>query len=465
VQDEVTYHVEEAIQLMEQVKWIKKSISRPGLSDVTIEFKDKYRGENFPGIYDELRRKIADMLHKLPPGAQPPVVVDSFADVGIYLALSGEGYRRDLWDTADYLKKELVLVPGVRKIVSDGEQQEVAYLEISRARLGELGNLVGGHPRRAPVQKHRRRCRQRGRRERIPAHLAHRGIGLGTVHRRRARELGGQATVVRLGDIAAIHRAYVDVPTKYYYNNGKPALTIGISMQAGKNVVEVGERLDRRLVELTANTPVGMQLEAIYDQPTEVDNSVNGFVVSVAQAVLIVLVVVLFMCLLVGMIIGAVLLITVAGTLFIMAIYGIELQHISLGALIIALGMLVDNAIVVAEGMLIRINAGMEPGRAASETRRQDHLGPPGGYRHRDPGLFAGIGFSQDATGEFANSPFYVILISLTLSWITGISTTPYRAPCCSSPARPPARRWMPTPPPLSASTAAWRARPCASVG
>jgi len=81
VQDEVTYHVEEAIQLMEQVKWIKKFISRPGLSDVTIEFKDKYRGADFPGIYDELRRKIADMLHKLPPDAQPPMVVDSFADV------------------------------------------------------------------------------------------------------------------------------------------------------------------------------------------------------------------------------------------------------------------------------------------------------------------------------------------------------------------------------------------------
>jgi len=153
----VTYHVEEAIQLMEQVKWIKKSISRPGLSDITIEFKGKYRGADFPGIYDELRRKIADMLHKLPPGAQPPMVVDSFADVyGVYLALSGEGYSwRDLWDTADYLKQELVLVPGVRKIVIGGEQQEVAYLEISRARLGELGislaaSVACSSPRTSP---------------------------------------------------------------------------------------------------------------------------------------------------------------------------------------------------------------------------------------------------------------------------------------------------------------------------
>ena len=158
--------------------------------------------------------------------------------------------------------------------------------------------------------------------------------------------------LVRLSDIAEIHRAYVDVPTKYYYNNGKPTLTIGISMQAGKNVVEVGKAIDRKLAQLDANIPVGMQLDAIYDQPKEVDKSVTGFVVSVAQAVLIVLVVLLlFMGLRVGLIIGVVFLVTVAGTLFIMVIYGIELQRISLGALIIALGMLVDNAIVVAKGM------------------------------------------------------------------------------------------------------------------
>ena len=144
-----------------------------------------------------------------------------------------------------------------------------------------------------------------------------------------------------------------------------------------------------------------------------------------AQAVLIVLVVLLlFMGLRVGLIIGVVLLVTVAGTLFIMAIYGIELQCISLGALIIALGMLVDNAIVVAEGMLIRINAGMDPARAAGETVGKTIWALLGGTVI---GIlaFAGIGFSQDATGEFANSLFYVILISLTLSWITGISTTP----------------------------------------
>ncbi|HEY5718947.1 MAG TPA: efflux RND transporter permease subunit, partial [Gammaproteobacteria bacterium] len=141
VQNEVTYHIEEAIQLMGQVDKIKMSISRPGLSDIMIEFKNTYRAADFPNIYDELRRKLKDMEHKLPPGALPPTVIDDFGDVyGVYLALTGDGYTyRDLKDVADELKKQLVLVDGVRKVTIGGAQNEVAYLEVSRATAGELG--------------------------------------------------------------------------------------------------------------------------------------------------------------------------------------------------------------------------------------------------------------------------------------------------------------------------------------
>lgn len=426
VQDEVTYHIEEAVQLMEQVKWIKKSISRPGISDITIEFQDKYRGDDFPNIYDELRRKIADMRHKLPPGAQDPIVVDSFADVyGIYVMLRGAGYTwRDLWDTADDLKRELIQVNGVRKIVIDGEQKEVAYLEISRARLGELG---------IPIE----RIAQVLASQNVVADAGNVTVGdeylriWPTGESDSVQSIGDvligsdERKLVRLSDIAEIRRAYKEVPSKYYYSDGEPALALGISMQGGRNVVEVGAALDRRLQELKGDIPIGMELTAVYNQPKEVDQSVNGFVISVGQAVAIVLVVLLlFMGLRVGIIIGATLLITVAGTLFIMAIYGIELQRISLGALVIALGMLVDNAIVVAEGMLVRMNAGMQASAAARETVGKTMWALLGGTVI---GIlaFAGIGFSQDSTGEFAGSLFYVILISLSLSWITGISTTP----------------------------------------
>jgi multidrug efflux pump subunit AcrB len=196
-------------------------------------------------------------------------------------------------------------------------------------------------------------------------------------------------------------------------------------MLGGLNVVDVGHRLDQKIAELMPIIPLGMELQAVYDQPKEVDSSVSGFIVSVAQAVAIVIaVLLLFMGLRTGIIIGAVLLITVAGTLFIMNMFDIELQRISLGALVIALGMLVDNAIVVAEGMLVRMEAGMSAAKAAGEAVGKTIWALLGGTLI---GIlaFSAIGLSPDNTGEFASSLFYVILISLSLSWVTAISSTP----------------------------------------
>ncbi|MGB5567921.1 MAG: efflux RND transporter permease subunit, partial [Sedimenticolaceae bacterium] len=370
VQDEVTYHIEDALQRMEQVKHIKMSISRPGMSDIQIEFKDKYRAEDFPGIYDELRRKIADMKSKLPPGAQDPMIIDEFGDVyGIYMALTGQGYSwRDLWDLADRLKRELVLVTGVRKVIIGGAQQEVVYVDISRARMGELGISPARIAETLAAQN-------------VVSDAGQVQVGPEYVRVSPTGEFASVAEVgdvligsddkklVYLKDIADIVRAYEDVPSKMYYVDGRPALTLGISMQAGENVVAVGNRLERRLEELQSMIPAGMELTEIYNQPVEVDDSVSGFVVSVGQAVAIVIIVLLlFMGVRVGLIIGAVLLITVAGTLLIMHLSGIELQRISLGALVIALGMLVDNAIVIAEGILVRMQAGMRAAQAASEA-------------------------------------------------------------------------------------------------
>jgi multidrug efflux pump subunit AcrB len=426
VQQEITYHLEDALQRMEQLDSIRMSVSRPGLSDIQVEFRSEYRAEDFPDIYDELRRKIADARGRLPPGAEDPVVVDDFGDVfGSYLAITGEGYSwRDLLDTADRIKRELLLVPGVRKVVIDGEQREVVYVDLSRARLGELGvspqqiaevlasqNLVADAGR-VVVGDERLRIEPSGELRSAAA------IGDVLVS-------SSERQLVFLRDIATISRAYEEVPGKMYFVDGRPGLTIGISMHAGENVVETGRRLQQRLAELAPLVPVGMQLEPVYDQPAEVERSVNGFMVSVLQAVAIVLVVLLaFMGLRTGIVIGTVLLVTVAGTLFLMTLYGIELQRISLGALVIALGMLVDNAIVVAEGMLVRMRAGMEPEQAARESVGRTIWALAGGTAI---GVlaFAPIGLSTDATGEFAGSLFQVILIALALSWITAISTTP----------------------------------------
>ncbi|MEM6580854.1 MAG: efflux RND transporter permease subunit [Pseudomonadota bacterium] len=426
VHTELTYHLEDAIQNLPQVKDIKMSVSRPGLSDILIDFKDEYRAEDLPNIFDELRRKIADVKPSLPPGAQDPIVLDDFGDVyGIYFVLTGEGYSwRDLYDTADAIKKQLVLVPGVRKVVIDGEQAEVVYIEISRSRMAELGidiqqvtNVLGS--------------------QNVVVDAGNVRVGddylriSPTGDFQSVQEMGdllissSDRKLLRLSDIATIVRAYEEVPTKLYYVNGRPGLSVGVSMAAGQNVVEVGKAVSKKLEELQSVIPIGMQVAMVYDQPVEVEKSVSGFMSSVGQAVAIVIVVLLlFMGVRTGIVIGSVLLITVAGTLFIMKIFDIELQRISLGALIIALGMLVDNAIVVAEGMLVRMNAGMNAREAAGEAVGKTIWALLGGTVI---GIlaFSAIGLSTDNTGEFAGSLFYVILISLALSWVTAISTTP----------------------------------------
>ncbi|WP_354623273.1 efflux RND transporter permease subunit [Psychromonas sp. MME2] len=426
VESEVTFHVEDALQQLEQLKRLKMTVNRPGYSEVSIQFQDKYKPEDMPGIYDEVRRKITDMQSKLPPGAMKPIVYDDFADVyGLFIALTGEGYSyRDLKDFADLLKKELVLVDGVRKVVIAGEQHEQVNIFLSRTKLAELGlnpqeiaNVLTSQNVASPagnlrVKDDYIRIHPTGEFDSVQ------GIGEVLIS-------GDGRQLIRLKDIATIERSYNDEPKLLYYRNGKPALALGLSMQSGTNVVAVGQRIDQRLKELQSVTPMGMQIEAIYDQPSEVENSVNGFVISVLQALLIVVVVLLFfMGVRVGLIIGAVLLITVAGTIWIMEMADMELQRISLGALIIALGMLVDNAIVVAEGMLVRIKSGMNATKAASETVEQT-MWPLLGGTVIGIVAFSGIGFSVSSVGEFAGSLFWVILISLSLSWLTAVTTTP----------------------------------------
>ncbi|MCW8963603.1 MAG: efflux RND transporter permease subunit [Gammaproteobacteria bacterium] len=425
VEKEVTYHLENAVQQMPQLKRVE-SISSEGFSEITVKIKDKYRKESLPQVWDELRRKINDARSSLPPGASPPLVVDDFGDVyGLFYALTGEGYSfRELKDFADLLKEQLLLVPGVAKIDIAGDQQEVVYLELSRENMAKSG--VTGIELEQSL-KSQNLVTDSGAVRVGPENIRINPTG----HFQSVQEIsnllivGSDNNLTRLGDIATVHRAYDELPDSYNYFNGEPALTIGISMLSGQNVVAVGERIDQRLKELKSVTPVGMQLHDIYNQPKIVEKSVNGFIVNVAQALIIVIVVLLFfMGLRTGLIIGAVLLLTVAGTLWGMNADGIALQRISLGALIIALGMLVDNAIVVAEGMLVRIKAGEDGVKVARDVVART-MWPLLGGTIVGIVAFAAIGLSDDSTGEFANSLFWVILISLLLSWFTAVTMTP----------------------------------------
>lgn len=429
VEEEVTYPLEKAIQQLVYVDEVNSTSSR-GLSQINVTMKNNYGPDDLPQIWDELRRKVNDLTPQLPPGVNSPQVIDDFGDVyGILLAVSGEGYSyKELLDYVDYLKRDLELVEGIGKINVSGQQQEQVYIEISMKRLSSLGI--------APTTIYNLLSTQN-----TVSDAGAVRVGSEYIHIHPTGEFqdvsqlgdlilteGGAQGLIFLKDVATIKRGYIEVPQNIISYNGKLALNLGVSFSSGVNVVEVGERFDRRLAELKYQQPIGIEISEVYSQPKEVDKSVSGFVVSLAQAVGIVIVVLLFfMGLKSGVLIGLILLLTVLGTFIFMQYLGIELQRISLGALVIALGMLVDNAIVVVEGILIGTQKGRTRLQAASDIVRQT-IWPLLGATVIAVTAFAPIGLSEDATGEYCGTLFTVLLISLMLSWFTAISLTPFFA-------------------------------------
>lgn len=360
---------------------------------------------------------------------QPSVVRDDFGDVyGVFFAVTGDGYSyAELMDYADFLKKELLLVKDVAKIEYWGVRSEAVYVEFSRARMSQLGispdrifntlgrqNLVSNSGR-AHVGEEYIRFDPTGMFDSVQdiGELLIQGTP------------GRGESLVYLKDIATVRRGYLEPPGEIMTFDGKPALGLGISTALGGNVVQMGEGIKRRLQELESQTPVGMELGVISFQGDDVSAAINAFNINLVEAILIVLVVLMaFMGWRSAVLIGGILLITILSTFVFMSIFSINLQRISLGALIIALGMLVDNAIVVVEGILIGVQKGMSRVEAAIDTVGKTAV-PLLGATVVAILAFAAIGVSQDATGEFCRALFQVIMISLGLSWVYAVTVTP----------------------------------------
>lgn len=427
VEEEVTLPVEEALQQLPYLDHIT-STSSSGISQIQVEMKSTYRKQELAQIWDELRRKIRDMQFSLPPGAAAPQVYDDFGDVyGMFMAITGERYSyEDIADYADYVRRELVVLPGVGKVNIGGKRKEQIYIEVDRAKLAATGfslSEIQGLLRTQNLVTDAGNMRVGN--EYLRINTISQGQGeLSSLANLLIGSRDGQ--LVYLQDVARISKGYQDPPQHLYRYNGSPALTLGVSFASGVNVVDVGVAVRARLSEIEEHRPFGMLINTIYDQPSQVDESVRDFLIGLAEAMLIVIVVLFFsMGLRPGIIMSSVLLLTILGTFIIMKIYDIELHRISLGALIIALGMLVDNAIVVTEGIMIGIKQGY--GRMEAAIRTVTHTRwPLLGATVIAITAFAPIGLSPDASGEFTGSLFWVLLISLFLSWVLAVSLTPF---------------------------------------
>ena len=426
VEQEVTEHLESAIQQLSQLKRIT-SKSLPGRSEITVEIQDTYTGSQIPQIWDELRRKVNDFQRNLPVGAGPTSVNDDFSDVfGIFYAVSADGYDvREIRDIARFMRRELLTVPGVAKVEIRGLPEEAIYVEISNDTLIStrmpLSQVINNIQAENTVQ---------------PSGAARIGDlsvrvsnqpGLDSVSNIEALRIGrpGSTEQISLLDVATVSREPEEIPEHLIRFDGEDAFTLAVAGVSDTNIVEVGQAVTMALEQLSTQIPLGVELKPIYAQHEVVDDAINNFMLNLAMSVAIVIgVLCVFMGWRVGIVVGLTLLLTVMGTVFLMRIFSIEMERISLGALIIAMGMLVDNAIVIAEGMLINMQRGMKAHRAASEAASRTQW-PLLGATLIGIMAFSGIGLSQDTTGEFLFSLFAVIGMSLLLSWILAVTVTP----------------------------------------
>ena len=425
VEEEVSDEIELAVQKLGKIKKIE-SRNIPGQSTITVEMRSTVHSTKLPQVWDELRRKVGDAQANLPPGAGPSLVIDDYSDVyGVFFALHGEDYSyRELYDVAKMLRKELVLVKDVAKIELFGAVPEAVYIEFDRERLSQIGispSAITEQLVAEGIVVNAGRVSAGDEYLQIqPDSLINSSQDLGDILISK-----GDNSQVRLRDIADINRSYKEPAKNKLHIDGHRAIGIGVSTEQGGNVVTMGEGVKTRLAELEDRFPLGMDLEIIYMQSDMVTSAIDGFLVNLLEAVAIVVgVLLIFMGLRSGLIIGFVLVLTIAATFIFMGPAGVALERISLGALIIALGMLVDNAIVIIDGMLVRISNGMDPEAAAREVAGQTSM-PLLGATVVAILAFAAIGLSPDSTGEFCSSLFTVIGISLSLSWVTAMTITP----------------------------------------
>jgi multidrug efflux pump subunit AcrB len=426
VEEEVSDRIEQAAQALGQTKYVRSN-STPGLSIVKVTIEDEYSSDELPQVWDELRRKVNDIQGQLPPGAGPPIVNDDFGDVfGVFVAISGPEYSpAELEEYAKRLRRELLLVSDVAKVNLVSTFEEVIYIEMTaEAKLQtglsptQLGAVLEGKSLAASG----------GRIEVGPNFVRVEPTGgvMGVADYEAVLIENPQTgALVRLGDIATLRRAYRDPPTSILRINGTRAIGLAISTAPGGNVVTMGEALAKRVAELDYLRPHGVAFDIIALQSREVTTAIDTFTINLIESVAIVIVVLLFfMGVRSGAIIGAVLILTISGTFILMDMDDIALQRISLGALVISLGMLVDNAIVIIDGTLAGLAKGRTAGEAAVTTVRQTGV-PLLIATLIAIASFAAIGTSPDATGEYCGSLYKVLMYSLVLSWVTAMTITP----------------------------------------
>ncbi|MFM7483993.1 MAG: efflux RND transporter permease subunit, partial [Burkholderiaceae bacterium] len=432
--EQVTDKLEKTLQETPYVDKIR-SYSKPGETLIILELRESTPPKEVQGVWYQVRKKIGDMRHTLPGGVQGPFFNDEFGDTfGSIFALSGDGFSMaEVKQYADFVRQQLLAVPTVSKVELYGVQDEKIFIEFSSKKFAQLGvpfDLI--------VQQ-------------INAQNALQGSGVlvtpsdnlqvrvsGQVRSTQEIEdipLRVNGTNFRLGDFATVTRAYIDPPRDKMRFNGKEVVGLGVSMEKGGDIIELGRSLDAKARLIQSKLPIGITLERVADQPRAVSQSVNEFLKVLAEAVLIVLAVSFISLglhtkpwridIYPGLVVALTIPLVLAATFLTMRVFGIDLHKISLGALIIALGLMVDDAIIAVEMMVRKMEEGLSRFDAATFAYTSTAMPMLTGTLITAAG-FLPIGFAKSVAGEYTFSMFSVNVIALLISWLVAVLFTPY---------------------------------------
>lgn len=412
-----------------------KSECQNGAAIITVEFKMTVLLDELEQHFDLLRRKVNDAKAMLPAGCYDPVVIDDMMDVyGIFYALTADGYEYpEMYKYAKFIRRELLGVNGVKRVIIAGNREETINLTFSKetlARNGLIPTQVMMALQNAGKPIDAGSYQQEG--DRIPLRID--GAISNEDDIRDLLITTADGKQLRLGDLATVERTYAEPQRNGFFVDGRPAIAICIALENDAIVPDVGKAVDARLAEVMQQVPVGMETEKIFFQPDLVDAAIGSFMLNLLESVLIVILVLVFtMGFRSGLIIGVGLVLTIAVSFPILLACGTTLQRISLGAFIVAMGMLVDNAIVIMDGILIDKKRGFGPKTYLYRIGQNTAL-PLLGATIIAAATFICIYLSPDSAGEYAKDLFLVLCVSLLASWVLALIQVPMCAKSWLSP-------------------------------
>jgi multidrug efflux pump len=425
MQTQVADRIEKKLQ---ELPWLDRveTYSQPGVSFIQIILVDRTPPARVKDLWYQVRKKVGDIRGDLPAGIIGPNFNDEYGDVySVVYMLTADGLSlADLKARAEDIRQRLLRVPNVNKVDFIGDQPEKIFIEFSHAKLATLGIT----PQQVFDSVIKQNAVQAGgsvdtSADRINLRVTGGFTGVDAI---RAVPVEANGRVFRLSDIATAKRGYQDPPTFVVRQDGKPALGLGVSMQDGANIITLGEDLNRALTAAAAELPVGIEVNQIADQPRIVGQSISEFVETFMEALGIVLLV-SFISLgwRAGIVVALSVPLVLAIVLTLMYAAGVDLNRITLGALIIALGLLVDDAIIAIEMMVVKIEQGFDHARAATFAWTSTAFPMLTGTLVTAAG-FLPVGFAKSSAGEYAGGIFWVVGLALLASWLVAVMFTPY---------------------------------------